>query len=68
MALDWYLMALSDTILSWRKDATVSTFAWSANMINGPEKAKSFNLKFDKDGKNPKWEPYTDSDGQHYGA
>jgi hypothetical protein len=37
-------------------------------MINGPEKAKSFNLKFDKEGKNPFWEPYTDSDGQHYGT
>jgi hypothetical protein len=66
MVLDWYLIALSNNILSFRKDGTVSTFAWAAHMLNGPEKVKAFNLKFDKNSM-PVWNPYTDSDGQVFG-
>lgn len=67
MVLDWYLLALSNNILSFRKDGTVSTFAWSAHMINGPDKVKAYNLKFDKPSGNPFWNPYTDEDGQVFG-
>jgi hypothetical protein len=63
MVLDWYLLALANNILSYRKDGTVSTFAWSAQMINGP-KVKGLNVRFEKPDLKPVWHPYTDPDGQ----
>jgi len=66
MVLDWYLIALSNNILSFRKDGTVSTFSWSAQMLNGPWKVKGYNLKFEKPSLKPFWHPYTDPDGQVY--
>jgi len=36
-------------------------------MINGPDKVKAYNLKFDKPSGNPYWNPYTDDDGQVFG-
>ena len=67
MVLDWYLMGLANNILSYRKDGTVSTFAWAAQMLNGPSATKGYNLRFDSENKEHYWNPYTDSDGQVFG-